>query len=150
MNNVFVVCAVVVCLIGCNGEAKPEPDASVVVTGLVTLDGKPLDRATIIFVPLAGAAQGNGGSGITDSAGKYELSSLVGEKAVVGTPPGKYKVMVTKMVKPDGTVADAQEPPMMSAARETIPLQYSDFAVTKLSETVSSSGGTFNFDLKSK
>jgi hypothetical protein len=60
------------------------------------------------------------------------------------------QVVINKLVKPDGTVADVSEPPMMSAARETIPLQYSGFAVSKLTETVSTSGGTYNFDLKSK
>lgn len=114
------------------------------------MDGKPLERATVRFVPLSGTEQGFGGSGLTDSAGKYELQSLVGEEAVVGTPPGKYKVVISKMIKPDGTVADMSEPPIMSAARESIPLTYSDFASTRLSETVASSGGTYNFDLKSK
>jgi hypothetical protein len=140
-----------VCLFfaGC-GETKPDPDPSVVVSGIVTMDGKPLDRAMVMFIPMEGAKQGNGGSGLTDSSGKYELSSQVAEKTVVGTPPGKYKVVISKMIKPDGTVADASEPPMMSAARESIPLQYSGFASSKLTETVSTSGGTYNFDLKSK
>ena len=138
----------VFCIAGC-GKGVVSPDPGVVVTGMVTMDGKPLPKATVRFVPES-TKQGFGGSGVTDSAGKYELLSLVGEEAAVGTPPGKYKVIITKMIKPDGSVADMMEPPMMSAARESFPLQYSDTASSILNETVSSSGGTFNFELTSE
>ncbi len=139
----------VFCIAGC-GKGVVPPDPSVVVTGVVTMDGKPLPKATVRFVPEDGAKQGFGGSGVTDSAGKYELRSLVGEESAVGTPAGKYKIIITKMIKPDGSVADMMEPPMMSAARESIPLRYSDTASSVLSETVSSSGGTFDFELTSE
>lgn len=137
-------------LSGCGGDKPIPPEKSVTVSGTVTMDGKPLDRATVRFIPQAEAGQGFGGSGLTDSAGKYELRSMAGEEAVAGTPPGKYKVIITKLVKPDGSVADMMEPPMMSAAREIIPLKYSDYSSTMLKEDVSSSGGTYNYDLKSK
>lgn len=140
----------VFCIAGCGAKGVVPPDPSVVVTGVVTMDGEPLAKATVRFVPKEGAKQGYGGSGVTDSAGKYELRSLVGQEAAVGTPPGKYTVIITKMIKPDGSVADMMEPPMMSAARESIPLKYSDTASSILSETVSSSGGTFNFELTSE
>ena len=120
------------------------------MTGVVTMDAKPVDKAMVTFVPVGGATQGNGGSGLTDSAGKYELVSQVGEKSVPGTPPGKYKVLISRMVRPDGTVADTMEPPMMTAAREMIPLEYSGFSVSKLTANVSTSGGTYNFEIKSK
>ena len=142
-------CLAVFCISGCGEEVVP-PDPSVAVTGVVTMDGELLSKATVRFVPEEGAKQGFGGAGVTDSSGKYELRSLVGEESTVGTPPGKYKVIVSKMVKPDGTVADMMEPPMMSAARESIPMKYSDSSSTVLNETVSSSGGTFNFELKSE
>ncbi len=150
MLKKFLFVVISGCLAGCGAEAKPDPDPSVVVSGVVTMDGKPLDRAMVSFIPMGGATQGNGGSGLTDSTGKYELSSQVGDAVVVGTPPGKYKVLISKMIKPDGSVADPKEPPMMSAARESVPLKYSDFATGTLSETVSTSGGTYNFDLKGK
>ena len=148
--RIIAACLLSVCIPGCKGDAKPTPDASVIVTGIVTMDAKPLDKAMVTFVPVDGAKQGNGGSGFTDSAGKYELSSQVGEKAIPGTPPGKYKVLISRMVRPDGTVADAMEPPMMTAAREMIPLQYSDYSGSTLTANVSTSGGTYNFEIKSK
>lgn len=151
MHRLWALGLLMVCLTaGCGSDKRPAPKDSVTVSGVVTLDGKPLEKATVRFVPTSELDQGYGGSGVTDSAGKYELSSLVEEKVVVGTPPGKYRVVVTKLVKPDGTVADPMEPPMMSAARESIPLKYSDYGQSKLDATVATTGGTFNFDLKSK
>jgi len=139
-------------LVGCgqSGPQKVIPTSAVPVTGIVTLDGKPLASAKITFVPTDNS-QGSGAAGATDSAGKYELRALFGNKSVVGAPPGNYKVVVSLMVKPDGSPmpADSQEPPMMSGARESLPLKYSDFASTQLSASVASSGSTFNFDLKS-
>ncbi|MDA1229378.1 MAG: hypothetical protein O2856_01265, partial [Planctomycetota bacterium] len=64
---------------GCGSNGVQPPDPSVVVTGVVTMDGEPLAKATVRFVPTEGQKQGFGGSGATDSAGKYELRSLVGE-----------------------------------------------------------------------
>ena len=141
------------CLLGCpqSGPQKVIPTSAVPVTGIVTLDGKPLANAKITFVPTE-SSQGSGASGSTDSAGKYELRSLFGNKSVVGCPTGNYKVVVSLMVKPDGSPmpADSQEPPMMSGARESLPLKYADFVSTQLTASVASSGSTFNFDLKSE
>ena len=151
MIRFVAMLALGICFIGCSGETEaPKPKSIVPVTGTVTLDGKPLDFARVTFVPLGGTDQGFGGSGSTDSVGKYELRSLIGTEAVVGAPPGEYKVTVNRMVKPDGTVVspDSQEPPMMSAAKPSVPVKYMTTSLTPLKMTVSSSGGTYNLDLK--
>lgn len=117
------------------------------------MDGKPLDFAKVTFVPKeSGNVQGFGGTGSTDSTGKYEIRSLAGNEMVVGAPPGSYKVVFTRMVKPDGTVMnpEAMEPPMNSGARSSIPMKYTATDSSPLSVTVSSSGGTYNFELKSE
>lgn len=137
---------------GCGGGIEKAPVAGAVpVTGTVTLDGKPVGGCRVIYFPTV-ASQGDGASGTTDSAGKYELNSLVGNETAVGAPPGSYKVIISRMLRPDGTPLppDSQEPPMMSGARESLAVKYSDFNTTILSANVSSSGGTFDFELKSK
>ena len=130
----------------------PAPKSVVPTTGVVTMDGKPLDFARVTFVPQSGSEQSYGASGSTDSAGKYEMTSLVGNEGIVGAPPGLYKVTIIRMVKPDGTVVspDKMEPPMLSAARMSLPMQYGGTDTTPLEVTVSTTGGTYNFDLKSK
>lgn len=70
-------------LAGCGGPKL------VPVTGAVTLDGKPVDGATVTFVSEDGK---NSFSGSTDASGKYSLQE--GEK--VGALPGSYKVIVVK------------------------------------------------------
>ena len=90
------------------------------------------------------------GAGFTDSTGKYELTSLFGDKKVIGAAPGKYKVTVSYMVRPDGSPmpADSTEPPINSGAMESIAPEQSAFDKTELTANVSSTGGTFNFDVK--
>lgn len=141
-------------LTGCSEDTSVAPPGSVVpVTGVVTMDGKPLDYCKVTLVPMGGTtSQGYGASGSTDSAGKYEMKSLVGNEGVIGAPPGSYKVTFIRMEKPDGTVVspESQEPPMMSGARMSLPMQYGGTDTTPVDVTISSSGGTYDFALKSK
>src|SRR5262249_27200888 len=79
----FVGCALVFSL-GCAGE-KVVP-----VSGLITLDGKPLANAYVTFQPIGRSGSPNpgpGSSGKTDAQGRYTLQ-VVGRPdkgAVVGT-----------------------------------------------------------------
>jgi hypothetical protein len=71
-------------LTGCGGGLPS-------VTGVVTMDGQPLDGAVVLFTP-----QGPGGqiaTGITDSHGKFIMGTGKQEN---GVRPGKYKVTITK------------------------------------------------------
>ncbi len=68
---------VIICLaIGCS-ELKVAP-----VSGTVTLDGKPLGRASVLFQPEAG---GRPSYGVTDESGRFRLAySMREEGAEVG------------------------------------------------------------------
>jgi len=71
----------VICLLfsGCGESLSP-------VTGTVTSGGKPLEGVWVNFNP----TEGRGAGGVTDSAGKYELSYKPGSP---GAMPGKYEVL---------------------------------------------------------
>ncbi len=138
---------------GCAPQAKkpdwPEP---VVATGTLTANGKPLDQARVYLAPDSGTP-GQGASGSTDSEGKFSLFSISPDgKLVEGAIPGKYRVSISRMVRPDGSVVspDSQEPPIMSGGVEQIPLQYSDLRHSKLLATVSSSGTPILLEIKMK
>jgi hypothetical protein len=73
------------------------------VTGLVTLDGKPLPNASVSFMPIG---EGGVATGVTDASGKYELSHPSGKGAVVG----KNKVAVTSIHKTESKVDMSQIP----------------------------------------
>jgi hypothetical protein len=67
---------------------------------VVTLDGTPVEGATVQFVP-ATEGQGTPATGYTDASGVYKLtaqpSGEVTAEAEAGTTPGKYFVAVTKI-----------------------------------------------------
>ena len=96
------------------------------VRGQVTLDGKPLQGATVGFYP----EKGRGSHGMTDAEGKYEL--LYTNKQA-GIPAGKCLVRIT--------TADPNTP-------ERLPARYHE--KTELAEEVKSGDNVFDFALKSK
>ena len=139
-------------VVGCGPADKPVPAGLVPVSGTVTMDGKGLNGATVMFIPTSGQAVDAGG--LTDEAGKYELKS--GEGKGTGALPGEYRVVVTRLTKPDGSVVppSPEKSPMQlmteENAKESVPAQYSDLLRSKLKATVAAGGGTHDFPLKSK
>ena len=117
-------------LAGC-GPSGPE---LVDVQGVVTLDGKPLDRATIIFQPKEGRAS----VGTTDADGAYRLKYT---NARYGALPGDHTVRITSQVLFTEGQANSGRP-------ELLPQRYHE--KTELTANVSSDDPVINFDLESK
>jgi hypothetical protein len=134
--------ALLTALIGCGGGAHDE----VSVSGTVTLDGKALPGAALRFVP-TGSTRGVGGMGRAGADGKYTLKGMRGAAGIL---PGTYKVVISKLVMPDGTdfPADSKVGPMDSPAKEQLPATYSDSNQTRLTATVPEGGGVVDFRLK--
>ena len=141
--------ALVLLLAGCNNEPAGPP--LVPVEGAVTLDGKPLGAADLMFVP-QGDTQGQGGVAQTDKDGKFALLSQ--DRKHKGAPVGSYRVIINKLVKPDGTdfVPDPNSGPMDTGGfRELLPAAYSDMGQTQLVATVPEGGAkNLEFKLRSK
>ncbi len=109
---------------GCSRGDRPELAP---VCGTVTLDGKPLERATVVFQP----GEGKSSRGVTDKQGRYELIYL---RDIMGAKPGKHTVGITTA---DGeTVVD-----------ETLPARYN--RETELAAQVDPGGATIDFPLQS-
>ena len=136
--------------IGCApSPVKPfNPPALVPVQGTITVDGEPLETATVTFLPTD--EEGTLTVGETDAEGFYALQYLGGD----GTATGSYKVSVGYKVstagKPLGLgVQSSLVPPDdVIGAQERLPANYSDLGRTVLSAEVPPQGGTFNFDLE--
>jgi hypothetical protein len=77
---------------GCGGSGL------VSVKGFVTLDGKPLEGATVIFVPAAGEVVTSTGAGLTDDLGRFELTTT---QEGDGIRPGTYRVTISKKDIPE-------------------------------------------------
>jgi hypothetical protein len=75
---------------GCGGKYTPVP-----VSGVVTLDGKPVEGATVYFYAIGDDKDGRPAFGTTDKEGAFQLSTL-GDND--GALPRQYKVVVTKYV----------------------------------------------------
>jgi hypothetical protein len=134
---------------GCNPSSDGPP--LVPTQGVITLDGKPLGSADVMFIA-QGETKGNGGVGRTDSSGKFELHSH--DRRQNGVPVGEYKVIVSKLVKPDGTdyVPDPNAGPIDTGGfKELLPTAYTDQEKSQLTATIPPEGATtLEFKLSSK
>jgi hypothetical protein len=109
MRTWMPACCIVV-LAGCSAERF------VPVSGVVTLNGKPLAGADVTFVPIHEDKESTkalpSSSGKTDDAGRY---SLKGPKDAEGALPGKHRVSIL-LIDPRMIDSDkrrrASEPPL--------------------------------------
>lgn len=112
---------------GCSRSARPPLGE---VSGTVTLDGQPLPRALVTFVPIAGP--GRTSHAYTDSEGRYTLVYL---RDIPGADVGQHVVRIT-------TVSEEFR------GREQLPLRY--HAQSTLIASVEPGSNTHDFPLTSK
>jgi hypothetical protein len=121
-------------LLGCGGPVD--------VQGKVTLNGKPLAGAMVVFIPVNGGPEAGD---FTDEEGNFRLKGTKTE----GMLPGEYRVTVSKKEWPPGVTPP--DPTKMTFAsvkskRETVPANYTVQDKTPLRVTVPS-GGTKDIHL---
>ena len=109
---------------GCGGTSTHP------VTGVVTLDGAPLQGAHVIFYPIEGGRTNS--IDVTDAAGAYDLTYT---STKTGAMIGDYKILILKPKGPE--------------EKETLPAKYNTDSI--LTAKVTADGDNiFNFDLESK
>lgn len=123
--RIWAALATVAVLAGCGATDRPDLAE---VQGTVTLDGKPLAGATVVFEPTEG---GRASRGQTDAQGKYELIYL---RDIKGAKIGPHRVSITTASEENLT--------------ERLPAKY--HRQTTLSAQVDQGENTCNFDLKSQ
>jgi hypothetical protein len=148
---------------GCTGSGSSDLPKTYPVSGVVTHEGKPVDGATVTFLPM----EGTGSSiGLTDANGKYALSTF---NPSDGAPAGQYKVSVVKwqggapppaptgQIAPgeidEATYAPPKETPGGGAAATTgpknlLPAQYSNADSSGLRATVAEAENQIDLPLK--
>ena len=129
-------------LLGCSGGPALYP-----VTGTVTLEGKTQEGAIVRFYP-QGNTPGNGGIGITDDAGKFEI--LAEPSKNKGLPAGSYQIVISRMRRADGSKPDPNTPPIESDASEKIPAPYSSKRDSTLTATIGTEATVVDFPLPIK
>jgi hypothetical protein len=112
---------------------------TVKVTGAVSVKGQPAEGVQVTFLP----ANGRPASGVTDSQGKFELSTFTQND---GAMPGEHTVTLGEYYPPG-------KPPPMPRGNEPLPSRfppsYSDTVNSPLKATVERGGkNDFQFDVK--
>lgn len=133
-------------LAGCSGEPEHDDVEVIPVSGTVTVDGDVLPAVAVTFVPV-GETGGRGGFGGTDASGKFSLKYGDGRD---GVPPGEYRVLFSRTVKPDGTPLGPEEMAADAGAENVLPERFNDVERTPIRAVVSQVESEFTFDIKSR
>jgi hypothetical protein len=111
---------VLVSTLGCSHEGPK----IVPVSGVVTLNGKPLAGATVTFSPIAKPGEvnaGDGSSGKTNADGEYTLTT---SRGVPGAQVGKHRVGISALSQQAGS-SDERPPRGGWPIKDKIPARYS-------------------------
>jgi hypothetical protein len=122
------------------------------VTGVVTLNGEPLEGAELTFIPDQTNDEMTPGGDSTGPEGNYK--AMYNYRS--GLAPGKYTVLISKKANSGEGVEDAPPEimgdPYMAAmagyAVEVLPEKYSDPLKSDFTIEVPPEGGVFEFDVK--
>jgi hypothetical protein len=137
-------------LLGCSGGAGFRVEA---VEGTVTLDGVPIEGATLTFVP-TDSGTGKSAYARTNTNGFFQLTAIQGGQSGAGTMIGNYLVAVSKEIpsrEPTDKELNDQERgislqiPMIPI----IPIKYNNAQTSGLTAEVVKGKNIFNFALKS-
>ena len=135
----FLSCCVLVCF--APGCGTGEGANNVEVSGIVTLDGQPVEGALVVFTPKTNTKNSQlAAQAETDATGRYELSTYAGgEDFKPGIEPGEYNVSITKLE----VVQDMRRQP-----KHLLPKKYGQPGTSGLSAAVKvDAENVFPFDL---
>jgi hypothetical protein len=139
LRRLLLLAVLVVLSVGCGGEF---PTAN--VSGRVTVNGKPVEKVSVMFQPVAAEGKinsGVGSYGITDADGRYTLK-LIGKESR-GAVIGKHKVRFENWTDPGDTSVDSPKRKQAAPAVK-IPQRYYD----KPMDYEVASGGTDKADFE--
>jgi hypothetical protein len=144
LRHLPILAALAVLAAGCSSEGyKIAP-----VSGRVTLNGKPVEKAAVMFQPVAPEGNynpGPGSYGITDAEGRYTLK-LIG-KETPGAVVGKHKVRIENYTEPDDSADD--RPRKRPKPAVPIPAKYNQIEAKLEFDVPPKGSDSANFDLTS-
>jgi hypothetical protein len=122
-------------LMGCSGS-----DLGAEVSGVASLDGRPLESGSVVFAPVDGVS--NNATSAVNSDGTYQLVS----NRTIGLTPGKYRVAVTMHEHVDVKPGERS----MVMPKLLTPEKYADPSTSGLEFDVAAGSNTINIELTSK
>lgn len=144
-HNRLLLSCLFFCLVGCGGASENTLEVYP-VTGSVTVDGEALPAVSVTFFPEK-STKGNGGFGATDESGKFTLKDRDQRD---GVAEGTYRVLFTRLVKPDGTPIGNDQMAADVGAVNQLPEIYNDPSQSPVTATVGKTNEPFKFELKTK
>lgn len=138
--GVVCVCAALLTVAGCGSAEEGDGVVREAVSGTVTLDGKPLDGASIQLIPTTPGAPGEASGEI--EGGKFSIPKSRGPAA------GSYAVSISSRRSVD---VDPNQPPgpAPKPKPETLPKKYNT-ATTLKAEIKAGEPNELTFELESK
>ena len=128
-------------LVGCGGGSDQWVAGSEKVyptSGKVTLDGKPVEGAVVMFISTSKPLSARG---LTDANGEYQLTTYEERD---GAMAGEHKVTVRKTeyfeVRSGNWSED--EPTMVKKSKELLPIEFATESTTTLKKTIAEGGAT--------
>jgi hypothetical protein len=144
VRSCLAAAAVAALLAGC-GKAPPPP--IVVVEGVVRLDGKPLNKAQVRFIPVTDHGPEYMAGGVTDEAGRFRLTC----KGQPGACAGENRVLVTESDIPRHLQGEGAQAELaryfQSLGGRPIPLKYGDLTQSPLAVTVTADQHDYPLEL---
>ncbi len=126
MIRSILLFGILVLLAGCGDSSGPR---TVEASGVVTLDGNPVEKAQVIFVD---DSSQHPASASTDAKGRFSLLHN-GEKK--GAVPGSYKVQVSKTLLQNNSEGGAEV-----TINHGLPKKYASIVTSGLTFTVPENG----------
>jgi hypothetical protein len=97
LRIVLILATAAVLTAGCGGPSFPE---TYPVTGVVTLNGKPLEGADVQLVPAGNDPKARSAGGTTDAEGKFSVKTYFdAEHHAEGAVTGEYVITLSKLEK---------------------------------------------------
>lgn len=146
VRGTVAITGLVLLVAGCSSGGGNLP-RTVPASGVVTLDGKPVDGAQVVFVPADAGV--TGAYGVTDASGRFSLRAFEQKDGAI---PGQYLVQVSKTIEvrlpgPAGSV-DGGDPVRFEHG---VPARYTNVQSSGLTATIPENGTKdLKFELKSK
>ena len=150
-QRLLMACLLAALACGC-GPRGPRVE---MVEGVVVLDGKPVEAATVFFSPVkaAGGAVGLPAAGRTGTDGSFRLNAGGGATPGAGTAVGDYVVTVIKQESkpvPPPDLDAPPTPPPESEVRDLLPAIYKLATTSPLRATVKPGINSYRFELDSQ
>lgn len=138
-----MICSILILLFAVLITGCGDGSALTTAEGTVTLDGKPVADAGVLFTPVKG---GQPATGTTDATGHFKVRMANQD----GVMAGEYLVTITKNETQGVDLLNPKATPVRQRVIWHIPEKYSNATTSGLTATVPCDNGEFKFDLTSK